>query len=150
MSGRSALDAVDRLLAVADREHLHVLVGKRQLDDALNGDAVVGQEQLVRTVTTCSTRGRTLRVDEVDDVLHRRAGQEDALDASVLQLRDVDVGNDPADDDQHVVEPFSSSSSITRGQMCMCAPDRIDRPMTSASSCSAAATICSGVCRRPV
>ena len=34
--------------------------------------------------------------------------------------------------------PFSRSSSMTRGQMCMCAPDRIDRPMTSASSCSAA------------
>ena len=27
---------------------------------------------------------------------------------------------------------------MTRGQMCMCAPDRIDRPITSASSCSAA------------
>ena len=25
--------------------------------------------------------------------------------------------------------PFSFSSSISRGQMCMCAPDRIDRPI---------------------
>ena len=41
--------------------------------------------------------------------------------------------------------PFSLSSCITRGQMCMCAPDRMDKPMASASSCSAAATICSGV-----
>jgi hypothetical protein len=35
-----------------------------------------------------------------------------------------------------------------RGQMCMWAPDRIDKPITSASSCSAAVTICSGVCRK--
>ena len=30
--------------------------------------------------------------------------------------------------------PFSFRSSITRGQMCMCAPDRIDSPIASASS----------------
>ena len=34
--------------------------------------------------------------------------------------------------------PFSRRSSATRGQMCMWAPERIERPMTSASSCSAA------------
>src|SRR5437762_13468510 len=36
--------------------------------------------------------------DEVDDVLHGGAGQEDAFDADRVQLRDVDVGDDAADD----------------------------------------------------
>src|SRR5690349_14453940 len=34
--------------------------------------------------------------DEVDDVLHRRARQEDAVDADGVQLRNVDVGDDAA------------------------------------------------------
>src|SRR6266850_750679 len=47
-----------------------------------------------------------VRVDKRDDVLHRRAWQEDAPDADFFQLRDVHVRNDPADDDQHVVQPL--------------------------------------------
>src|SRR6185312_16873484 len=42
--------------------------------------------------------------NEVDDLLHRRARQEHASDAERLQLRDVDVRNDPADDDEHIVQ----------------------------------------------
>src|SRR5262245_47155530 len=38
-------------------------------------------------------------VDERDDVLHRRSWQKNALHADVLQLRNVHVGNDPANDD---------------------------------------------------
>ena len=45
--------------------------------------------------------------------------------------------------------PFSFRSSRIRLQMGRWAPDRMDRPMTSVSSCAAAATICSGLCRRP-
>src|ERR1051326_5889988 len=40
--------------------------------------------------------------DEVDDVLHRGAWQEYALDADGVQLRNVHVGNDAADHDEHV------------------------------------------------
>ncbi len=43
-------------------------------------------------------------IDEVDDLLHRRAGQENPLHTGVFQPGDVLVGNDPADDDEHVVE----------------------------------------------
>ena len=57
-------------------------------------------------------RVRGVAVDEVDDLLHRRAGQEDARDADRVQLRHVDVRDDAADHDQHVVSPFSRSSSI--------------------------------------
>ena len=39
----------------------------------------------------------------------------------------------------------SRSSSITFGTSVMCAPDRIERPTASASSCSTVSTICSGV-----
>ncbi len=39
-------------------------------------------------------------------MLHRAAGQENPLHANRLQLRDVDIGNDAADEDEHVVEPF--------------------------------------------
>ena len=68
-----------------------------------------------------------------------RAGQEHAFDADRLQLRDVHVGDDPADHaPARRPAPCSCSSSISRGAMCLCAPERIDRPMTSASSCSAA------------
>src|SRR6185436_2888803 len=42
--------------------------------------------------------------DEVDDLLHRRPGQEDTLDPHLVQLRDVHVRNDAADDDEHVLE----------------------------------------------
>src|SRR5712691_5458827 len=44
--------------------------------------------------------------DEVDDVLHRRTRQEDALDPDRVQLRDVDVGDDAADDHEHVLQSF--------------------------------------------
>src|SRR5687767_9045704 len=44
--------------------------------------------------------------DEVDDLLHRRAGQEDPLHSRVTELRDVDVRNDPAHHDEHVVQPL--------------------------------------------
>ena len=39
---------LDRLLAVADHRDLDVLVGERELDDALDGHAVVGEQKLVR------------------------------------------------------------------------------------------------------
>jgi len=42
---RRRLEALNRLFAVADRGHLNVLVGERQLDDALNRHAVVGQKE---------------------------------------------------------------------------------------------------------
>jgi hypothetical protein len=45
-----------------------------------------------------------VRVDEVDDLLHRAARQEDAFHADGLQLGDIHVGNDAANHDQHVVE----------------------------------------------
>ena len=45
---------------------------------------------------------------------------------------------------------FSRSNSITRGTIALCAPERIDSPITCTSSCSAALTIISGVCRKPV
>ena len=51
------LDALDRLLPVADGHDLDVLVGERQLDHSLNGDAVVGQQQLGMHYS--STRARS-------------------------------------------------------------------------------------------
>ena len=42
------LEAFDGLVAVADGDDLHVLVGERQLNHALDRDAVVGQEQSMR------------------------------------------------------------------------------------------------------
>ena len=44
----------------------------------------------------------------------------------------------------------SLSSSMTRGNRVMWAPDSTDRPTASTSSWIAAATICSGVWCRPV
>src|SRR5712691_1336465 len=46
--------------------------------------------------------------------------------------------------------PASSSSFLMRGKSVMCAPDRMDRPTTSASSWMAACAIISGVWCSPV
>ena len=46
--GPLGLHALDRLPAVADRQHLNVFVRERQLDHPLNGDAVVGEQQFGR------------------------------------------------------------------------------------------------------
>ena len=46
--GRRGLEMGNRLVAVADGDDLDVLVGKRQFDDALDGDAVVSQKKGVR------------------------------------------------------------------------------------------------------
>jgi hypothetical protein len=53
----------DRLLAVSDSYHLHVLAGERQLDDTLNRHAVVGEQELVRHKSSqIPTRVRAWRV----------------------------------------------------------------------------------------
>src|SRR5262245_55186192 len=46
-----------------------------------------------------------VRVDEVDDFLHRRPGQEDPFHADSLQLGDVHVGDDSPDQHEDIVEP---------------------------------------------
>src|SRR6266403_2369384 len=46
--------------------------------------------------------------------------------------------------------PLSWRSFISCGQMVLCAPERMERPITSTSSCTAAEAIISGVWRRPV
>src|SRR6185436_2895375 len=46
-------------------------------------------------------------IDEVHDVLHRAAGQENAGDPHVLQLWNVDIGNDAADQHTDVLEAFA-------------------------------------------
>ena len=46
--GRIGVEARDRLVAVADGDDLDVLVGERQLDDALDRDAVVGEQKRMR------------------------------------------------------------------------------------------------------
>ena len=42
---RIRLDLLDCLLPTGDGDHVQVLVGQRQLDDTLNGEAVVGDKQ---------------------------------------------------------------------------------------------------------
>src|SRR5260221_1970992 len=46
--GTIALDAIDRLLTVSHGDDLDVFVRERQLDDALDRDAVIRQQELVR------------------------------------------------------------------------------------------------------
>ena len=46
--GRLLLDTGDRLIAVADGHDPDVLIRERQLDDALDGDAIVGEKKSVR------------------------------------------------------------------------------------------------------
>src|SRR5688572_22055996 len=55
---------------------------------------------------TRSYPGPDVRGNVVDDLLHGRAGQEDALDAHRVQFGNVDVGNDAADDDLYVIQAF--------------------------------------------
>ena len=46
--GTVALDVLDGVLAISDGDDLHVFVRERQLDDALDRDAVIRQQELVR------------------------------------------------------------------------------------------------------
>ena len=50
---------LDRLIAVADGDHLDVLVGERQLDDPLDRDAVVGKQNSLRHVDVIGRCSRT-------------------------------------------------------------------------------------------
>ena len=45
--GRIGVQTGDGLIAVADGNHLDILVGECQFDDALNRDAVVGEQKLM-------------------------------------------------------------------------------------------------------
>ena len=106
MSGASALTRSMACTAVADRDHLDVLVGERQLDDPLDGDAVVGEQQFVGHVDLLHAPTDVV-VDEVDDLLHRRPGQEDALDADIAQARQIDVRMIPPTTTSTSSSPFS-------------------------------------------
>ena len=46
--GRLPVEHGNRLIAIADGDNTHILIGKRQLDDALDGHTVVGEEKDVR------------------------------------------------------------------------------------------------------
>ena len=46
--GTLRADPLDRLLAVANHDHLDILTSKSQLDYALDRDAVVGEQELMR------------------------------------------------------------------------------------------------------
>jgi hypothetical protein len=56
--GRRLVQPRDRLVAVADRYDLYVLVGERELDYALDRDAVVGQQQGMRHLWSFSVGTR--------------------------------------------------------------------------------------------
>ncbi len=45
--GRRLVDGRHRLVAVTDRDHVDVFIGKGQLDDTLDGLAVVREQQVV-------------------------------------------------------------------------------------------------------
>ena len=49
--GWCRFEALDGLVAIADRHNLDIFFGKRQFDDALNRHAVVGKKQGMRHVS---------------------------------------------------------------------------------------------------
>ena len=102
--GKLGGDTCDGLLAVVDGNHLDVLARKRQLDDALDGHAVVGQQELLHHSTFATAVASDLHANELHDLLHRRPRLEHAGDTERVQLRHVRVGNDPADHHAYVVE----------------------------------------------
>ena len=89
-------------------------------------------------------------VDEGHDVLRGGAGEKNFGDAGFFQGGDVGFGNDAAEKHRDVVHALFVEKFISCGQSVLCAPDRIERPMTSTSSWTAAEAIISGVWRRPV
>ena len=84
-------------------------------------------------------------LDEVDDALDRRSGREDLRHAEPLELAMSSFGIVPPTTSTTSSAPSSLSSAAIRGTSVICAPDRIDNPTASASSCSTVSTICSGV-----
>ena len=91
--------------------------------------------------------------DEPHDVPHDAGDVEvlwrvDRRDPCGTQLRDVLLGNDPADDDR-CLDAFGSQPLDDVGDQRAVRPERIDRPTTCTPSCSAEAAIWAGVSRIP-
>ena len=77
-------------------------------------------------------------------------GVKIAATPAAFELRDVGFGDDPAAEDEDVVEPTLAQLVDDPREQRQCAPDRTDRPTASASSCSAVSATCSGVWNKPV
>ena len=67
-------------------------------------------------------RAASLLADELDDVVHRRAGLEDAGHADLLQAFDILIGMMPPTSTSTSSILFCLSKSITRGTMALCRP----------------------------
>ena len=166
MSGGDALEALDGLIAVADGDDGHVLIGKRQFDDALNRDAVVCEKEGMRHGLTyrnfrlrlqeygcfrAQTRARTLALMKPMMSCMGVPGRKMPLTPDLLQLRDVDVGDDAADHDEHVVESLlpqqfhQARRDVVVGARQDRQADARRRPPAAPPTRS-----CSGVWRRPV
>ena len=89
-------------------------------------------------------------MNEVDDVHGGSAGKKNFGDAGFFQRGDVRFGNDAADQHGDIVHPFLAKQFHQLRTERVVRAERIDRPMTSTSSCTAADAIISGVCRKPV
>src|SRR5439155_10722595 len=91
------VEAVDGQLTIAYRNDFDILVGECELDDALDGDAVVCQKELMRHDPRCralssalsAARGLGLNgrllADKIDDFLHGGARSKHTGDAERLE-----------------------------------------------------------------
>ena len=72
-----------------------------------------------------------------------------AADAHVEQWLDVGLRHGPADHDLDVTDAEVRNASTVLRVSPMCAPERIERPTRSTSSCNATEAMASGFCRMP-
>ena len=112
--GRRRLESLDRQVAVADGDDLDVLVREGQLDDALNGDAVVGQEQRVRHGYT---RARAWLLMKVMMSCIGVPGKKMPLTPIALSFGMSTSGMMPPITTSTSSRPFSVRSCMSRGAM---------------------------------
>src|SRR4029450_2941144 len=169
---------LEREPAVADRDHLEVLVREGEFDDLLDRDAVVREQNLLahplwrpqaplesdedspfppvcQRVSGISPGFRTQPATE-GAAIARTTSWVDAPGRNTSEMPSSFnstmscAGMIPPTNTRTDSMRCSRSSSTMRRQIGRCAPERMLRPITSASSWAAAATICSGLWRSPV
>src|SRR4029450_12169665 len=115
--GRRLLNALQREPPVADRHHLEVLVREGQLDHLLDGDAVIGQQDLLahrqppsrRKSTRCSDEDRR-RTGVCQSATTGSGGRSQAGTADWMSLMTSWV-DEPGRNTSATPMPFSSGMS---------------------------------------
>jgi hypothetical protein len=87
--------------------------------------------------------------DKINNFLRGCAGQKDFGDTGFLEIRNINCGDGAAEHNDNIIHTVFLKQLHQRARV-LCAPERMESPITSTSSCTAADAIMAGVWRKPV